>query len=82
MHFDWQLAAAAIIVAAAAWHVGRVIAGQLAGFRRAAKPGAIGCGGCSEGAKKNAAPQLITLSAAPPRRVVVPKADESQKTDP
>lgn len=78
---DWQFLVSAVIVALAAWHVGRVITGQVAGFRKASKPGTAGCGGCSEGAKKPAAPQLITLSAAPPRRVVVPKPNAVSQND-
>lgn len=82
MHFGWQDIVVAVIVAFATWHVARVIWGQVAGFRKAAKAGTSGCGSCETGAKKAASPQLITLSAAPLRRVVVPKAEEAPRNEP
>jgi hypothetical protein len=80
MHFDWQVIITIVIVAIAAWRVGRIIASQVAGFRQSSKIDSSGCSGCDEG-KKASAPQLITLSAAPLRRVVVPKGEEAGRTE-
>ena len=76
-HFDWQQILAFGIVAVAAWAVFRRMAEQFAGFRKTSRPGGTGCSGCETGSsKKSMETQIITLSAAPPRRIVVPKPND------
>jgi hypothetical protein len=73
IHFDWQQVAAFGVVAVAGWSVSRRMAGQFAAFRKTSN-GETACSGCDSGpSKAKSSPQLITLSAAPLRRVHVPK---------
>ncbi|HEX5322418.1 MAG TPA: hypothetical protein VFW40_01435 [Capsulimonadaceae bacterium] len=76
MHFDWQIVVTVIIVALAAVHIGRILAAQIAGLRKSARPGGSACGSCG-GSHKPASQPLIALSPAPPRRMVAPTSSEN-----